>query len=119
MPYANSPTMPVETARVDVLDSGGDERRRHDAERLTAVALGIVSGVLTFVALAQGPWAQASHHTPPPRPLPVTSPAAPPVPGPTPHAAPPPGLPGTADAATAWLAERRLARPHSAARAHG
>jgi hypothetical protein len=108
----------VDDPRADVLDSGGDESRRHDRQRLTALALGIAAGVLTYVALAQGPWAQTPvSSVPPPPATPAGPPAPSSLPGPTPHVAPPPGLPSTADAATAWLAEHRPARPLSASSA--
>ena len=126
----------------DVLDNGGDEQRQRDLERLRAVVVGVAAGILTYVAVAQGPWAAHARVQPPP--APVASPAGPtamstPL-GPTPGASPGstlaarpghlvaprcpvrvravPGGPsvcfGSADAATDWLASRRAAHRGSA-----
>jgi hypothetical protein len=108
----------VDEPRTDVLDSGGEESRSHDRERLTAIALGVASAVLTYVALAQGPWTQSPPASvPPPAPVPAGRPAPSQLPGPTPHAARRCTCPHTADAVTAWLTQRHPARPTATSRA--
>ena len=129
MPYTHSHSVgPTRTTLTDVLDSGGDHRRRHDAERLTSVVAGVAAGVLTYVVVAQGPWA-GGRVDQPPNPGPVAYPAGAP-PAPTPDArngaaalAPGPAcrVPvrspvtgvrlcfGTPDAASRWLADGREA----------